>query len=176
MTLLGTGNIGVQTARIAQALDIRTVGVNRRANPAQGFDEIVAADALHKALAESDYLVIAAPLTPQTRGLIDSAALAAMKPGGWLANVSRGAIVDPHALVDALHNRHLRGALIDCHITEPLPADDPLWTAPGAQVLPHDAHASQLLGERQVDLFVDNLTRLADNKELRNVVDLTRGY
>jgi len=176
MTVLGTGNVGVSTATIARALGIRTIGVNRRGNPVEGFDEVVPAENLHTALAATDHLVVAAPLTPRTRGLIDGDALAAMKPGGWVANVARGSIVDPDALVEALEKGHLRGALIDCHITEPLPVDDPLWTAPGAIVLPHDAHASQLLGERQVDLFVDNLTRLARREDLRNVVDLTRGY
>ncbi|GMA32829.1 D-2-hydroxyacid dehydrogenase [Litorihabitans aurantiacus] len=176
LTVLGTGNIGTTTARIATALGMRTIGVNRRGNPVETFDRTVPTAQLHEVLAETDYLLVAAPLTPATRGLVDAGTLAAMKPGGWIANVARGAIVDADALVAALHSGHLRGALIDCHVTEPLPADDPLWDAPGAQVLPHDSHASQLLGERQVDLFVDNLGRLARGEELRNVVDLDRGY
>jgi phosphoglycerate dehydrogenase-like enzyme len=176
MAVLGTGNIGGQTARIAQALGIHTIGINRRANPVPGFDEIVTTASLRETLAVSDYLVIAAPLTPQTEGLIDGAALAAMKPGGWLANVSRGAIHDDQALIAALKSGRLRGALIDCHVVEPLPADNELWTLPGVQVFPHDSHASQLLGDRQVELFVDNLNRLVRGQELRNVVDLNRGY
>lgn len=176
MTILGTGSIGTSTARIANALGIRTIGVNRRGNQVEGFAEIRKTEQLHSALAESDYLIIAAPLTPQTEGLIDAEALAAMKPGGWVANVARGAIHDSQALVEALHRGHLSGALIDCHVQEPLPTDDPLWEAPGAQLFPHDSHASQLLGERQVDVFVDNLQRLVAGEEFRNVVDLDRGY
>ncbi|WP_137809496.1 MULTISPECIES: D-2-hydroxyacid dehydrogenase [unclassified Gordonia (in: high G+C Gram-positive bacteria)] len=176
MTILGTGNIGSQTARIASALGIRTIGINRQGNEVRGFDEVVSTGSLLDALATSDFLVIAAPLTPQTRGLIDARAIAAMKPGGWIANVARGPIHDAGALVAALEDGHLRGALIDCHAMEPLPADDPLWTAPGALVLPHDSHASQLLGDRQVDLFVDNLRRLGAAQPFRNVVDLDRGY
>ncbi|WP_150461414.1 D-2-hydroxyacid dehydrogenase [Nesterenkonia ebinurensis] len=176
MSVLGTGNIGTATARIAQALGIRTIGINRRGNQVDGFDEIRTTSQLHEALAVSDYLIIACPLTPETNGLVDADALAAMKPSGWVANVSRGAVHDSEALVNALYGGHLSGALIDCHITEPLPADDPLWEAPGAQVFPHDSHASQLLGDRQVDIFVDNLQRLVAGKELRNVVDPTRGY
>ena len=176
MAVLGTGNIGSQTATIARALGIRTVGINRRGNQVAGFDEIATTDQLHSVLSTADHLVIAAPLTPETRGLIDAKALAAMKAGGWVANVARGAIHDAGALVEALRSGHLRGALIDCHVHEPLPADDPLWNAPGALVLPHDSHASQLLGDRQVDLFVDNLRRLVAGEAFRNVVDLSRGY
>lgn len=176
MSILGTGNIGSHTARIASAVGIRTIGINRWGNIVEGFDEIMESERLLDALAVSDYLVIAAPLTPHTRSLVDARALAAMKPGGWVANVSRGAIHDANALIDALNSGHLRGALIDCHAVEPLPDDDPLWTAPGAQVLPHDSHASQLLGDRQVDLFVDNLARLSSGRPLRNIVDLDRGY
>jgi phosphoglycerate dehydrogenase-like enzyme len=176
MSVLGTGNIGAQTAKVAQALGIRTVGINRRGNLVPGFDEIVTTDALPEALAVSDYLIIAAPLTPQTHGLIDARALAAMKPGGWVANVSRGAIHDEQALIEALSRGHLRGALIDCHLQEPLPADNPLWKLAGVDIFPHDSHASQLLGDRQVDLFVDNLNRLVRGQGFRNVVDLSRGY
>ena len=176
MTVLGTGSIGARTATIARVLGIRTIGVNRSGKPVDGFDETVATAELLDALAQSDYLVIAAPLTPATRGLIDAKALAALKPGGWVANVARGAIHDAEALTDALERGHLSGALIDCHVNEPLPADDPLWKAPGAMVFPHDSHASQLLGDRQVDVFVDNLQRLVEGREFRNVVDLTLGY
>lgn len=176
MTLLGTGNIGSRTAAIAQSLGIRTIGINRRGNQVLGFDEIRRTEEIRSALAVSDYLVIAAPLTPQTDGLIDGETLAVMKPGGWFANVARGAIHDARALVENLRSGHLSGALIDCHVQEPLPADDPLWDAPGAQVFPHDSHASQLLGERQVDVFVDNLKRLLAGEDFRNVVDLERGY
>ncbi|MGE2712677.1 D-2-hydroxyacid dehydrogenase [Mycolicibacterium litorale] len=176
MTVLGTGNIGSRTATIARVLGIRTIGVNRRGQAVEGFDETVATEQLLAVLSRSDYLVIAAPLTPATRGLVDAEALAAMKPGGWVANVARGAIHDADALTDALERGHLSGALIDCHVTEPLPADDPLWKAPGAMVFPHDSHASQLLGDRQVDVFVDNLQRLVAGREFRNVVDLSLGY
>ena len=101
MTVLGTGSIGARTATIARVLGIRTIGVNRSGKPVDGFDETVATAELLDALAQSDYLVIAAPLTPATRGLIDAKALAALKPGGWVANVARGAIHDADALTDA---------------------------------------------------------------------------
>lgn len=176
LTVLGTGNIGARTAQVAQVLGMHTIGINRRGTATDGFDEVVPTSALHDVLARSDYVLVAAPLTPETRGLIDAEAIKAMKPGCWISNVARGAICDPVAIIDGLRSGQLRGALIDCHVQEPLPADDPLWSAPGAQVLPHDSHASQLLGDRQVDVFVDNLRRLVEGRELRNVVDLARGY
>ncbi|GAA2069548.1 D-2-hydroxyacid dehydrogenase [Aeromicrobium halocynthiae] len=176
LTVLGTGNIGARTAQVAKVLGMHTIGVNRRGNAVDGFDEVVATPSLHEVLGRSDYFLVAAPLTPETRGLVDADAVKAMKPGCWISNVARGAICDPGAIIDGLHSGRLRGALIDCHVEEPLPAEDPLWSAPGAEVLPHDSHASQLLGDRQVDVFVDNLQRLVDGREFRNVVDLARGY
>jgi phosphoglycerate dehydrogenase-like enzyme len=176
MCILGTGDIGAATAQLATAFGIRTIGVRRTAQPAPGFDEVVTSDRLIEAVAEADYLVIACPLTPETEGLVDATVLKAMKPGGYLANVARGAIVDEAAMIDAFQSGHLRGGFLDSHVNEPLLPDSPLWDLPGVDVSPHDSHASQLLGDHQVALFCRNLRALTSGEPLINVVDIARGY
>jgi phosphoglycerate dehydrogenase-like enzyme len=176
MCVLGTGHIGQAVARLAAAFGIRTVGVRRSARPTPGFDDVVGPDRLAEVVAGADYLVVACPLTPDTEGLVDAAVLKAMKPGGYLVNVARGAVVDEPAMVAALAQGDLRGAFLDCHVEEPLPADHPLWSLPGVEISPHDSHASQLLGDHHVDLFCRNLRRLLGGEGLLNLVDLSRGY
>lgn len=176
MCVLGTGEIGSATARLAQAFGITTLGVRRQAVPAAHFDRVVDAKGLHDALAGADFLVVACPLTPETRGLIGPAELAALPDGAFLVNVARGAIIDEDALIKELTSGHLSGAFLDTLVQEPLPPDHPLWSMPTVEISPHDSHASQLMGDRHVDLFCDNLARALAGEELRNVVDLTRGY
>jgi phosphoglycerate dehydrogenase-like enzyme len=176
MCVLGTGHIGQAIARLASAFGIRTVGVRRSALPTTGFDTVVESARLSEVVADADYLVVACPLTPATEGMVDAAVLNAMKPGGYLVNVARGLVVDEDAMVSALSDGQLRGALLDCHVQEPLPADHPLWQLPGVDISPHDSHASQLLGDHHVELFCRNLRRLVSGEPLINVVDLSRGY
>jgi phosphoglycerate dehydrogenase-like enzyme len=176
MVVLGTGDIGTETARLAKAFGMTTIGVRRTAAPVAAFDRVVTTADLLDVLPLADHLVIGCPLTDATRGIIDAGAFAALKPGAYLANVARGAIVDEKALVEALLEGRLRGAFLDCHVTEPLPADHPLWDMPGVDVSPHDSHATQLLGEHHVALFCENLRRLVAGEPFVNVVDATRGY
>ncbi len=129
-----------------------------------------------KALAGADYLVVACPLTDETRGLIGGQELSALNPGAYVANVARGAIVDETALLDALASHRLSGAFLDAFIEEPLPPSHPLWEMPGVEISPHDSHASQLMGDRHVSLFCENLRRCLTGEALINVVDPERGY
>jgi phosphoglycerate dehydrogenase-like enzyme len=176
MVVLGTGRIGTATARLARTFGMRTIGVRRQAATAPEFDQVVSTAELLDVLPKADYLVIACPLTPETRGLIDAGAFAALKDGAYLANVARGAIVDEKALIETLREGRLSGAFLDSHVDEPLHPDNPLWDMPGVDVSPHDSHSSQLLGDNHVDLFCDNLRRLVDGREFVNVVDRSLGY
>ena len=176
MCILGTGNIGEAVARLAQAFGITTKGVRRSLAPASYFDQIVDTAHLADALIDADYFVVACPLTPETRDLVGAAELAALPAGSYVVNVARGAIIDEDALVKALSSEHLGGAFLDSHVQEPLPPDHPLWSIPSVTITPHDSHASQLMGDRHVALFCDNLTRSLNGQSLRNVVDVTRGY
>ncbi|MDQ1378160.1 MAG: hypothetical protein QOE15_2333, partial [Acidimicrobiaceae bacterium] len=194
--VLGVGRIGTAVARLAQALDMTTVGI-RRGGPAKDhpatdqtgagrsatdrsgadhFGAVFGVSDRMEALGQADYLVVACPLTDETRGLIGKEELSALKPGAYLLNVARGAIVDEGALLDALRNGQLSGAFLDAHIQEPLPPDHPLWATPGVDISPHDSHASQLMGDRHVSLFCENLRRHLSDEPLLNVVDAGRGY
>ena len=176
MCILGTGHIGSETARLAKTFGMETVGVRRHPAPARHFDAVVTQDQLHQVLPRADYLVVACPLTPQTRSMIGAAELKFLKNGAYLANVARGAIVDENALVAALESGQLGGAFLDCHNQEPLPPDHPLWTIPGVDISPHDSHASQFIGDNQIGLFCKNLKRATTGQPLLNLVHPDRGY
>lgn len=174
--IIGTGHIGGATARLASAFGMRVIGVRRHPRATEHIDRCVAPEALRDALREADYVVIACPLTPETEGLLGPAEFAALKPGAYLLNVSRGKVVQEDALLAALADGMLGGAYLDAHAQEPLPHDHPFWDAPGVTVIPHDSHSSPLIGDNIVALFADNLRRYIDGMPLRNVVDRTRGY
>jgi len=176
MLIIGTGNIGLATARLAQAFRMRLLGI--RATPAEidGFDRVGGPSDLPDFLAEADYIVIACPLTPATEGLLGPAAFAATRRGAYLLNVSRGKVVQEPALLAALADGTLSGAYLDAHAQEPLLLDHPFWDTPGVTVIPHDSHSSPYIGDNIVDLFADNLRRFLAEEPLRNVVDRVRGY
>lgn len=174
--ILGTGHIGTEVARLAQAFGMKTTGVRRSAEPAPFFDSVLDPSRLVDALQTTNVLVVACPLTPETRGIIGARELKAMPEGSIVVNVARGAIIDEDALIEVLSSGRLGGAFLDAHIQEPLPDDHPLWTMPNVDITPHDSHASQLMGDRHVALFCDNLERALSSRPLRNVVNLARGY
>ncbi|HYI14524.1 MAG TPA: D-2-hydroxyacid dehydrogenase [Thermomicrobiales bacterium] len=176
MLVIGTGNIGLATARLASAFRMRLLGVRATPAPLDGFERVGGPDDLLAMLAEADYIVIACPLTPVTEGLIGPDEFAATKRGAYLLNVSRGKVVQEPALLAALADGTLSGAYLDAHAQEPLPVDHPLWGMPGVTVIPHDSHSSPYIGDNIIDLFADNLRRYLSGEPLRNVVDRDRGY
>jgi len=133
-------------------------------------------DRLHDFLGESDVVVLAAPLTPATEGMIGEASLAAMRPGAWLINVARGRLVDEVALVRALRAGQIGGAALDTFSDEPLQPSSPFYDLPNVIVTPHTAWSSARVLDRSIDLFCDNLRRYRAGQPLRNVVDPTAGY
>ena len=130
----------------------------------------------HRLLGESDVVVICAPLAPSTRGLVDRAAFGAMRPHAILINVTRGAIVDDAALVEALREGRIGGAGLDVTPVEPLPAGHPLWAMDNVIITPHTAGASPLRMDRAVDLFCRNLEAFRDGSPLESVIDKAKGY
>jgi len=173
--VLGLGSIGLETARRAKALGMRVVSLERpgRTRPPE-VDRLVA-DKIALA-AESDYLLVATPLTPETHQIIDEATLAAMKPSAYLINISRGQTVDEPALIRALQEGQIAGAGLDVTTVEPLPADSPLWDLPGVIITPHVAANSPRTMGRVMDLVAENLRRLAAGEPLLNLVDKQKGY
>jgi phosphoglycerate dehydrogenase-like enzyme len=133
-------------------------------------DEQVPPAQLEQLLAQSDFVVLACPLTKETEGLIGERELRAMKPDAVLINVARGRVVDETALVRALRDGWIGGACLDVFATEPLPEDSPLWDMPNVVVTPHNSAVSPLNMERAMAIFVDNLGRLVSGKPLRNRV------
>ncbi len=177
--LLGLGAINSAVAARAHAFGLRVVATRRSATPgatAPDVDELFTPDALHSMLAQCDAVIAAVPETPETSGLMASAAFAAMRPGSFFCNVGRGSLVDEAPLIDALRSGHLRAAALDVASVEPLPADSPLWDAPNLYLSPHAAAAPAALFANLHRLFRDNLTRFLAGDDLTNEVDLQRGY
>jgi phosphoglycerate dehydrogenase-like enzyme len=123
-----------------------------------------------------DALVLACPLTEQTRGLIGAAELALLRPGAVLVNIARGPVVDEEALVSALRSGHLGGACLDVFATEPLPPASPLWDMPNVIVSPHSAATVAAENGLLTDLFIENLRRWLAGRPLRNTYDRAAGY
>jgi phosphoglycerate dehydrogenase-like enzyme len=140
------------------------------------LDRVLPPERLPELLAESDFVVLAAPLTPDTHGLVSDAAIAQMKPGAWVINVARGELVDERALVRALRDGRLGGAVLDTFREEPLSPTSPLYDLSNVILTPHTSWSSTRVLDRSVDLFCENLRRYADGRVLVNVVDPAAGY
>ncbi len=170
--IIGTGAIGGEVARLAKAFGMRTIGVRRSGKAARHIDEMATLRRLRYLLRESDFVVLACPLTKETEGLIGERELRAMKSSATLINVARGRIVDESQLIRALEAGWIAGACLDVFTWEPLPETNPLWTLPNVIVTPHNSGVSPLNMERAMAIFIDNLARFVANKPLRNrVVD-----
>lgn len=176
--VVGLGGIGREVAWRAAALGARVMGTRRRPEPVgiDGVEVLTGEEGLWRLLEASHYVVLSVPETAETEGMIDAAALARMRSDAVLVNVARGGLVDTDALVAALRDGRLRGAALDTFSREPLPTDDPLWTAPGLLITPHTAAYTHAFWERETALIVDNLRRYRSGRPLRNVVDKGAGY
>ena len=169
LAVVGMGPIGEEIARLGVALGMDVIGVRRTPTghepcPTVTFDE------LPNVLRRSDWVAVALPLTPGTLGMFGDAEFAAMRPGARFINVGRGELVDEPALVRALHTGHLAGAGLDVFATEPLPVDSPLWAMDNVIITPHNSGTSQRSLGRVVEIFLDNLERYLNGRDLRNEV------
>jgi len=179
--IVGFGQVGRAIARLARPVGLRVLAVRRSAGDAvqsadADADTIYPPSGLRTLLAESDFVTLIVPFTPETAGLLGKAELAVMKPGAVLINIGRGPLVDEVALVEALRSGHLGGAALDVFAKEPLPTDSPLWDMPNVLVTPHSMSTALDENARMVDLFCDNLRRYLAGQALRNVFDRARGY
>ena len=147
LVIVGIGRIGSRLATLAKAFDMRVLGVGRNDN-------------LLEALPLADFVALTCPLTPQTEGILDATAFAAMKPSAYLVNVARGKVVDEPALIHALNEKRIAGAALDCVHEEPLPAASPLWAMPNVLITPHTAGETQRYEDGVIDLLLENLERL----------------
>ncbi|HXS71754.1 MAG TPA: D-2-hydroxyacid dehydrogenase [Patescibacteria group bacterium] len=188
--IVGLGSIGRAVGGLATAFGCRVIAVRRR--PESGvessregddlsfgeamLDRVGGPEMLPELLGESDFIVLAAPLTPETENMINADTLAMIKPGSWLINVARGRLIDERALLRALRDGPLGGAVLDTFREEPLPALSSFYELPNVIVTPHTAWSSGRVLDRSVDLFCDNLRRFATGEPLLNVVDPAAGY
>jgi len=179
MGIVGYGDIGRCAAHLAKALGMRVIALRRRPEQSQGdplVDEALGTDRLLELMARSDYVVVAAPLTPDTRGLVSADAIAAMKPSGVMINVGRGAVIDEPALIDALRQKRIRGAALDVFAQEPLPAGHPMYGLDNLLLSPHCADHTQTWIDDAMHFFTGNLERFLSGEPLRNVVEKRLGY
>lgn len=174
--VVGTGPIGVAIGELLRAAGLRVSWAGRTEREDPELGHVVASDALAGAVADVDYLVVAAPLTPATTGLVDAELLRALPAHARLINVGRGESVVQDDLVAALRAGTIAGAALDVFETEPLPEDSPLWGMPQVIVSPHMSGDADGYPGLLAELFADNLRRFADGRPLRNVVDKRRGY
>lgn len=178
--VVGLGQIGSETARLARAFGCRTIGIRRSVEQAReevdGVDLLLPPRDLPRLLQESDFVVLAAPATAETVALISADTIRLMKPSAVLINIARGSMVDQAALADALRAERLAGAALDVTDPEPLPPDSPLWDVPNVFVTPHISGASEHFVRRQLDLAKENLRRYLAGEELLNRVPPDRGY
>ncbi len=179
MGIVGLGAIGREIAARARAFSLDVIAVDRHPDRAVSGAEVREAwglDRLPDLLAASDFVVIAAPHTPETAGLFDAATIAHMKPTAYLINIGRGAIVVLDDLVAALRARAIAGAALDVFEVEPLPGGHPLWSFPNVILTPHTAGYSPAIAPRHLATLVGNVGRFARGEPLVNVVDKAAWY
>lgn len=174
VTIVGAGPVGRAVARLLRAAGMAVRGVARTARADQDFGEIT--NDLPTAVADADYVVLATPLTPQTRGIVDADVLAAMPSRARLLNVGRGELVVTDSLVAALRSGRIAGAALDVVDPEPLPPGHPLWTCPNVVVTPHNSGDVHGWTSELQQQFIANFRRYRSGEPLHNVVDKHRGY
>ncbi len=177
--VVGLGNIGRETARLAKAFHMEVVATRRstrRTGRARNVDVLLPPSELKQLLGMSDYVVLCTPLTPETRNLIGAEELAAMKPSSYLINISRGGVVDEDALITALKGKKIAGAALDVTVREPLPPESPLWDLDNVILSPHISGGMEDYMLRATDIFCENLVRYRSGRKLINLVDRKRGY
>lgn len=175
--IVGLGDLGQGAARAAKQLGLKVIGVSRSGTKVRAADTVHKTAALDRLLPQADYVVIATPLTPQTRRLLDRARLDRLKPTAGVINIARAPVIDSEALADKLRRGELAGAVLDVVEPEPLPAESPLWDTPNLIITPHISCDD---GARYVDISLDlwfsNLERFLKDQPLHSRVDPRRGY
>jgi glyoxylate/hydroxypyruvate reductase A len=174
--ILGLGAIGQELARKAAALEVRVIGTRRATGALAHVERVYAPEETDEVLAQSDFVVLLLPATPETANIINAARLARMKKTAWLLNFGRGALIDDAALVVAAKSGTIAGAILDVFRQEPLPKEDPFWGTENILVLPHIGGLHPARDSMVAALLVENLRRFLDGAPLKEVVDRKAGY
>ena len=173
VTVVGLGALGRAVCDRLEPFGVETIGVRYSPDKGGPTDEVIGFDddAFHEALARTDYLVLACPLTDETRGLVDREAFRTLDPEAVIVNVARGPVVDTDALVSALQSNAIRGASLDVTDPEPLPEDHPLWTFGNVQITPHNAGHTPQYYERLADIVAENVERIEETGSYRDLTN-----
>ncbi|MEA2640218.1 MAG: hypothetical protein QOF51_1612 [Chloroflexota bacterium] len=174
--IVGFGGIGRALARQLQPLHVRVLGYRREPRPDRLAETVYGPGQLGELLGQSDFVVLALPLTADTDHMFNAELIAQMKPSAWLVNVARGRLIDDDALVNALRQQRIGGAALDAFAREPLAADHPYWSLPNVILTPHAAGAFAELAELDQASFIGQLRRFLAGRPLQGIVDRTRGY
>ena len=178
--ILGCGDIGTATAEKLRAFGMNITGIRRSPAPTHGFDRVFGMDMLGELLPETDLLICCLPHTPETIGLLSASRIALVKRGALLVNVGRGSLIDESALISALENGRLSGAVIDVFALEPLPESSPLWDIKNVLITPHISGPSfghfPEVERRIAGICADNISRYLSGNPLVNVIDRSGGY
>lgn len=176
LLIVGAGSIGKMLAKKAKAFEMRVVGLKRTPEELRDFDVVLPLDDMLKAMETADYIVILAPLTKETRGMVGEDAFRIMKKNAVLINLGRGPLVEEEALLSALKEKRIRGAGLDVFHREPLPEESPLWDMENVLLTPHIGGFSDGANRRAVELMAENIKRFRRGEKLLNIVDLGLGY
>jgi phosphoglycerate dehydrogenase-like enzyme len=174
--ILGLGAVGQEVALLASALRMRVIGTKRRPEPIDGVDQVFAPEHTDMVLAQSDFVLLLLPATPETENFINAKTLAQMKPSAYLLNFGRGHLIADADLIAAAKEKRIAGAVLDVFRQEPLPPEHPFWGAEGILVLPHIGGGHPTRDTIVARLFVENLGRFVRGEPLREVVDRAAGY
>jgi glyoxylate/hydroxypyruvate reductase len=176
-TVVGLGSLGGAAAMQAARFAMNVTGVRATPRPHPHCAEVVATEALDHVLADTEFLVLACPLTDATRGLMDRRRLGLLPPGAGLVNIGRGALLDQDALCDLLDGGRLSGAVLDVFAAEPIPPGHRLWSTRNLIISPHTAADDpNTYNARSLDLFFDNLRAWREDRPMPNLFDPARGY
>lgn len=174
--IIGLGYSGQDLALKCKAFHMRVLGIRRTPTPTPHVDELFPLDRLHEMLPRCDFVVVTAPRTPDSIGLLGEAEFRAMKPTAYYICYSRGGIADDAALLRAIREGWIAGGGLDAHDQEPLPPDSPFWDLPNTLVTPHNGASTPQTRQRGIDIFVENLRRYQAGEELINLIDKQKGY
>lgn len=174
--IIGTGHSGADLALKAKAFHMTTIGMRRSGTEAPNFDRMYRREQLHEFLAAADFIVVTAPRTPETLGMLGAAEFAMMKPSAFYVCFSRGGIADDDALLAALAEGRIAGAGLDAHGQEPLPPDSPFWDLPNTIITPHNGATTPQTHQRGLDMLIENLRRFRTGEKLFNLVEKNSGY
>ena len=174
--ILGLGAIGQEVARRASVLEMRVIGVRRSGASVAGVERVYPPDQADEVLRQSDFVLLLLPSTAETRGYMSAARLKSMKPTAYVLNFGRGDLIVDDVLIDAVKAGVIAGAVLDVFRTEPLPREHPFWVTPGITVLPHIGGLHPERDRIVASLWIENLRRFLEGRELREVVDKVVGY